>query len=86
VSDAEKRRARRAARSGTGKPSVCRHCGAACDVVVLAAVGTVARIWKCPMLVGTDAMDRAVALALVRSALGEGPCIVIRAADLADPR
>lgn len=36
------------------------------------------------MMLGTDQMDRAVALALVRASLEDAICIVIRTRDLDD--
>lgn len=61
----------------------CQLCQEHCDVLVLAAVGpTVTAVWKCPMRLGSERMDRAVSLALIRASLAQSPCIVIHESDL----
>lgn len=64
------------------KLSFCGQCGEDCEVLAMAAAGLATIIWKCPMMIGTESMDRAVALAMIRAALSDDVCIVIRLSDL----
>ncbi len=75
---------RRSATNGV-KAYCCRPCPERCDVLLLAAVGETTRVWKCPMMLGTELMDRAVALALIRAAYDDTVCVVIRIPDVEPP-
>jgi hypothetical protein len=77
----DERRGSGKATKDTGSPR-CGGCSADCDVLVLAATGVRTVIWRCPLAVGSDQMDRAVALALIRSSLEGMPCIVVRRRDV----
>jgi hypothetical protein len=61
----------------------CRLCSDPCDVLAIAAVGTVGTVvWTCPMRLGSERTDRAISLVLIRAALTEDLCIVIRESDV----
>lgn len=61
----------------------CRLCKQRCDVLVMAAVGAdTTVVWKCPMRLGSERMDQAVSLALIRASLSDTPCIIVRESDV----